>query len=226
MGLMDKVKAQATQLAQKTQESAQAGMAKFDSAQLARRSDPLLKSLGLAVLAERTGRGAPDNQAQIDQLITALTQHEAQNNVDLVAQAAQAQAQQAQMQMGGGQFLGSAPPVDPNVPGAPAGFPGYAPASFPDAAPAAGFPGAAPATGFPGAAPATGFPEAAPAASVPAGPPSTGFPEATAFPSAAPTAFPEPSPAPAAAAFPPSAQPEDEGQPGGQTGFPPAAEGA
>jgi hypothetical protein len=192
---MDKVKAQATQLAQKTQETAQQGMAKFDAAQLARRSDPMLKSLGLAVLAERTGRGTPDTTTQIDQLIDALTQHEAQNSVDLVAQAAQ--AQQA-AQMGGGQYFGSAPPADPNVPGA-------APGGFPGAAPAAGFPGAAPSAGFPDAVQSAGFPEAEP---------STGFPQATSFPSAAPTSFPEASPAPDQA---------DEGFPGGGSfGFPPA----
>jgi hypothetical protein len=219
MGLMDKVKQQASTLAQKAQETANTGMAKFDSAQLARKSDPMLRSLGLAVLAERTGRAAPDNAAQIDQLIASLTQHEAQNNVDLVAQARQA-AQQAQM---GGQFLSSSPaPYDPNLqatmPGAAAG----AAPGFPGAAPATSFPGAEPATSFPGAEPASfpqqadpaSFPGAGPATAFPEPVPGTGFPEAapaTAFPAAEPLAgFPEPVPAEEAAAD----QPE--------TGFPPA----
>src|SRR6266851_3227065 len=190
MGLMDKVKAQATQLAQKTQDAANTGMAKFDSAQTARRYDPMLKSLGLAVLAERTGRAGPDSAAEVDQLIASLTQFEAQNNINIVEHA-RAQAQPAQAQMGGGEFLSTAPTADPNMPGAPAGFPGAAPAAgFPEAAPATSFPGAAPAAGFPEAAPATGFPEAAPAAGFPEAAPSTGFPEATSFPAAAPA--PEP----------------------------------
>ena len=66
MGLMDKVKAQATQLAQMTQEAALEGKAKLDQAQSGRRGDALLRSLGAAVFAERTGRGTPDSQAKID----------------------------------------------------------------------------------------------------------------------------------------------------------------
>ncbi len=207
MGLMDKVKAQATQLAQKTQDAASTGMAKFDAAQMARRYDPMLKSLGLAVLAERTGRGAPDSQAQIEQMIAGLTQFEAQNSVNIVEHAQQAAAQ-AQSQAGGGQFLSATQqPFDPNVQ-----------ATMPEAAPGdvAGFPGAGQPTSFPGAdpAPATGFPEAAPP-SFPEAAPSTGFPEAapaTGFPEAAPsTGFP-------------AADEEQPGEfPGGPTGFPPAS---
>jgi hypothetical protein len=173
MGLMDKVKAQATQLAQKTQDAANTGMAKFDSAQTARRYDPMLKSLGLAVLADRTGRGGPDSAAQVDQLIASLTQFEAQNNINIVdhARAAQAQAQAQPAQMGGGDFLSSAPGVDPNVP---AGFPGAAPAAgFPEAAPAAGFPEA---TSFPAASPAPEPTDEAPPPDAPTGFPPSGFP--------------------------------------------------
>jgi len=233
MGLMDKVKQQASTLAQKAQETANTGMAKFDSAQLARKSDPMLRSLGLAVLAERTGRAAPDNAAQIDQLIASLTQHEAQNNVDLVAQARQAAQQAAQQAQMGGQYLSSSPaPYDPNLqatmPSAPAGaasgFPGAA-SGFPGAEPATAFPGAAP-TSFPQQADPTSFPGATPATAFPEPAPETGFPEAapaTAFPAAAPVAgFPEPVPAEEAAAdqletgFPPA---------GGATAFPPASDG-
>ena len=123
MGLMDKVKAQANTLAQKTQETANAGKARLDMSQANRRSDGLLRSLGLAVLAERTGRAAPETQAQIDQLIADLTAHETQHGVNLVQQAMQAQ----QMQMGPGDFLTSSDPAfDPNVSAAPP--PGAAPA--------------------------------------------------------------------------------------------------
>ena len=59
MGLMDRVKAQATELAQKTQGTAKA---KLDEAQAKRRADALLRSLGAAVYAERTGRGRPGHQ--------------------------------------------------------------------------------------------------------------------------------------------------------------------
>jgi hypothetical protein len=69
MGLMDRVKAQANQLAQMTQDAAQEGRNRIDQAQAARRGDALLRQLGAAVFADRTGRGTPDSQAKIEQLI-------------------------------------------------------------------------------------------------------------------------------------------------------------
>jgi hypothetical protein len=83
MGLMDKVKAQATQLAQKTQEAAQEGKNRLDQAQATRRGDMLLRQLGAAVFAERTGRGTADTQATIDQLITTISAHERENGLNL-----------------------------------------------------------------------------------------------------------------------------------------------
>jgi hypothetical protein len=83
MGLMDKVKAQATQLAQKTQEAAQEGKARLDQAQANRRGDALLRQLGALVFAERTGRGTPDSQAKIDQLISTISTHEQENGLNL-----------------------------------------------------------------------------------------------------------------------------------------------
>jgi hypothetical protein len=83
MGLMDKVKAQATQLAQKTQEAAQEGRARLDQAQAARRGDALLRQLGAAVYAERTGRGTADSQATIDQLVSTISAHERENGLNL-----------------------------------------------------------------------------------------------------------------------------------------------
>jgi hypothetical protein len=83
MGLMDKVKAQATQLAQKTQEAAHEGKARIDQAQANRRGDMLLRQLGAAVFAERTGRGTADTQATIDQLVSAISAHEQENGLNL-----------------------------------------------------------------------------------------------------------------------------------------------
>ncbi len=57
MGLMDKVKARATVLAEKTQETVRDSKAKFDQAQAKRHGDVLLRNLGAAVYAERTGGG-------------------------------------------------------------------------------------------------------------------------------------------------------------------------
>jgi hypothetical protein len=83
MGLMDKVKAQATVLAQKTQETARDSKIKFDQAQAKRRSDVMLRNLGAAVYAERTGRGTPGTQAEIDKLVADIKAHEAEHGINL-----------------------------------------------------------------------------------------------------------------------------------------------
>src|SRR6266567_746902 len=60
MGLMDRVKQQASNLAQQANQ----GMARLDNLPAQRRADALLRSLGVAVLAERTGRASADTQMQ------------------------------------------------------------------------------------------------------------------------------------------------------------------
>ncbi len=130
MGLMDKVKAQATQLAQKTQEAALEGKAKLDQAQAGRRGDALLRSLGAAVFAERTGRGTADSQGKIDKLIADISAHERENGLNLADPS----------------------PVVPQPT-----FPADPPSPFPGPA-ASTFPGAG-STSFPDAG-ATSFPDA------------------------------------------------------------------
>lgn len=138
MGLMDNLRAQVDSLAQQ----ANAGIAKLDNLPVQRKSDALLRSLGIAVLAERTGRGNPGTSAEIDRLITEITQHEAQNNINIVQQAAQAQGGTQIGQAGPGPYFPSAPPPptpnpnpNPNVagsmPGAGAGYGGYGTPSGP-----------------------------------------------------------------------------------------------
>jgi len=151
MGLMDKVKAQATQIAQQTREAAQEGKAKIDAAQANRRGDAMLRQLGAAVFAERTGRGTPDSQAKIDQLITDISAYERENGLNLAADPAQNLPQQPSF------------PPDPATP-----FPGPAGSTFPGSFPDQGttsFPDAG-TTSFPGQAP-TSFPDQG----------GTGFPE-------------------------------------------------
>ena len=86
MGLMDKVKGQANQLAQKTQESAQGGKAKLDQAQASRRADALLRKLGTAVYAERTGRATANSGATIDKLVNDISVQERENGLNLTGQ--------------------------------------------------------------------------------------------------------------------------------------------
>jgi hypothetical protein len=81
MGLMDRVKVQAAQLAQKTQEAAQEGKVKLDQAQAKRRADAMFRELGAAVYAERTGRAGTDTTDKIERLVKALQQQEAQDGL-------------------------------------------------------------------------------------------------------------------------------------------------
>jgi hypothetical protein len=80
---MDRVRAQATQIAQQAQEAAQEGKARLDQAQASRRGDMLLRQLGALVFAERTGRGTADSQARIDQLISDISAYESENDLNL-----------------------------------------------------------------------------------------------------------------------------------------------
>lgn len=77
MGLLDKAKQQATQLAQKGQEAAQKGQEKLQGVQAKKREDALLRDLGALIFAERTGRAEGDVAAEIDRLVAELRDHEA-----------------------------------------------------------------------------------------------------------------------------------------------------
>jgi hypothetical protein len=81
MPLIDRVKEQAAQLAQKTQEAAQEGRARLDQAQARRRADAMFRDLGAAVYAERTDRGGPDGADKIERLVKALSRQEAEQGL-------------------------------------------------------------------------------------------------------------------------------------------------
>ena len=184
MGLMDRVKQQASALAQQANES----MAKLDNLPAQRRADALLRSLGVAVLADKTGRATGNSEEQIARILDEIAQHERQYNVDLVQQAAQAaQGAQAQQPWQQGQpnqpwqpgpagqpgqpwqpppgdFLTSAPPAGQNAPAPPGppgpgygGGPGYGAGPGDSGQPTSGPPGwggQMPQSAFPGGPPA------------------------------------------------------------------------
>ena len=162
MGLMDKVKAQAQQLAQQTMEAAEQGRARLDQVQAGRRGDVLLRQLGVAVYAERTGRGTPDSQARIDQLINDISAYERENGVNLTEQ----------------QFMVTPQPTFPPDP--PSAYPGGQSANEYGPSPFAGSGGQAQ-TGFPDAGP-TSFPGSGSSF------PGSGEPSAPGY--GGPTAFP------------------------------------
>ncbi len=95
MGLMDKVRAQGTQLAQRAQDTAREGKVKLDQAQAKRRADAMFRDLGATVYAERTGRGTADTKDKIDRLVDALSRQEAEQGLGDQASGDQASGDQA-----------------------------------------------------------------------------------------------------------------------------------
>jgi hypothetical protein len=87
MGFMDKVKAQATVLAEKAQEGAKAGQAKLSDMQAKKHADALLLELGGIVYSQQAGRAAQDADAKVSELITQLQQHEAEHGPIVVTSA-------------------------------------------------------------------------------------------------------------------------------------------
>jgi hypothetical protein len=60
MGLLDKVKAQAEQVASKAQQGVSQGQAKLDSMQAKKQGDALLRELGAAYFAQQRSGGSAD----------------------------------------------------------------------------------------------------------------------------------------------------------------------
>jgi hypothetical protein len=84
MGFLDKVKEGAAQATAVAKDAANKGQAKLNDLQAKRAADSLLRDLGAAAYAEKTGRGAADNSAEIDRILGALEQHERDNGpIDL-----------------------------------------------------------------------------------------------------------------------------------------------
>jgi hypothetical protein len=84
MGLLDKVKESAAQATAVAKDAAQKGQARLDALQAKRAADALLRDLGAAAYAEKSGRAGPDNAASIDRILAALEQHERENGqIDL-----------------------------------------------------------------------------------------------------------------------------------------------
>src|SRR6202453_1888072 len=76
MGLLDKVKAQATAATVLAKDAAQKGQAKLDEVQSKKGADGMLRDLGAAYYATKTGRSTPTTEADMAQLVTSLQAHE------------------------------------------------------------------------------------------------------------------------------------------------------
>jgi hypothetical protein len=79
MGLMDKVKAQATAASVMAKDAAQKGQTKLGEVQSKKSADATLKDLGAAYYATRTGRATPTTEADIERLVTTLQEHESEH---------------------------------------------------------------------------------------------------------------------------------------------------
>jgi hypothetical protein len=76
---MDKVKTQATQLAEKAQQAGQMGQAKLAEMQANRKADALLLELGGITYAQRVGRADGSAEVRATELVGLVQQHEAEH---------------------------------------------------------------------------------------------------------------------------------------------------
>jgi hypothetical protein len=77
MGLMDKVKAQATVLADKAQTGMQQGQTKIQELQSGKQVDHLLRELGAYVFLSERGRPQPESEAKVAGIMSQLDSLEA-----------------------------------------------------------------------------------------------------------------------------------------------------
>lgn len=106
MGFMDKVKAQATVLADKAQAGVQQGQAKLQEMQTGKQVDHLLRELGAYVFLSERGRTQPDSEAKVAAIMSQLDAIEAAGNaVTITPDALEVPAAGAVPQAG--------PPVNP-----------------------------------------------------------------------------------------------------------------
>jgi len=93
MGLMDKVKSQATQLAEKAQQAGQAGQAKLAEVQAKRKGDALLLEFGGIAYTQQVGRADATAPARAAELVDQLRAFEAEHGPITVTSAAAAVAE-------------------------------------------------------------------------------------------------------------------------------------
>jgi hypothetical protein len=93
MGLMDKVKTQASQLAEKAQQAGVAGQAKLLELQAKRKADAMLLELGGIFYSQKSGRAAPDAESRTGELMDLLHKHEAEHGPVAVTSASAALAE-------------------------------------------------------------------------------------------------------------------------------------
>ena len=77
MGLLDKVKATAEAATEAAKDAAAKGQAKYDEVQAKKNADVMLRVLGAATSATKSGRATPTTDGEVERLVAALQAHEA-----------------------------------------------------------------------------------------------------------------------------------------------------
>jgi hypothetical protein len=113
MGLMDKVKSQATQLAEKAQQAGQAGQAKLAEVQAKRKADALLLELGGITYTQRMGRADTGADARATELVGLVQAYEAEHGSVSVTSANAAVAETTGVVDPGGTIPAPGPPAAP-----------------------------------------------------------------------------------------------------------------
>jgi hypothetical protein len=114
MGLLDKVKAQATAATEMAKDAAAKGQAKLDEAQAKKAAEGMLRDLGAAYYATKTGRATPTTDADVDRLVAALQQHESDHGPLTLAPESAAAGPTA-TPAGDGAASAAAPPPPPQA---------------------------------------------------------------------------------------------------------------
>jgi hypothetical protein len=114
MGLLDKVKAQATAATEMAKDAAQKGQAKMDGMQAKKAGDGMLRDLGAAFYAAKTGRETPSTEADVERLVAALQAHESEHgSITLAPESAAAAPTAAPAPPASAAPAGSSPPPPP-----------------------------------------------------------------------------------------------------------------
>jgi hypothetical protein len=108
MGLMDKMKTQATALAEKAQEGAKIGQERLAQLQTKRQADALLLEFGGIAYQQRAGRADPGAEGRLAELTTQIAAYEALNGPIRVTRATPAPGASGAYIPGGAGPAGSA----------------------------------------------------------------------------------------------------------------------
>ena len=120
MGFMDKVKSQASVLAEKAQEGAKAGQEKLSQLQTKRQSDALLLELGGLVYTKRAGRPEAGADSRAEEIVRQLQAFEVTNGLVAVTPAvAQPGSTGSYVPAGAGDPTGGGVPTTGSVGGIP-----------------------------------------------------------------------------------------------------------